>query len=630
MVRKYPSELRRIPDTIEWAFDQDVTRLSHTLLREFRTHNLIAVGSGGSQVAAAFAALLHETVTGRLARATTPLEAISRHPPLNTSALLLSARGSNTDIVRAAEMMPELGYFPVSAITARGGSQMSRILKGYGATVHEFEVPGGRDGFLATNSLIATLMLLYRAAFPADCISGTQGNLALMPPTFSGTKEVLHNRTLVVLAQGWAVPAALDLESRFAEAAIANVTVTDARNFAHGRHHWLSRYANETGIVSLETPSSADVAERTLRLFPNETRILRVISPHDGPAASIELIRATMEFAWDIANSMGFDPGRPGVAEFGKRLYRARVAPTVDSGESESTARKRRAFYLNPTSKQNVLIRARNVFLRRLADTLFNGVVVDYDGTLCANDRRFDPLEQDISAELTRLLDEGAVVGVASGRGGSVYEELRVALGAQYWDRVVIGCYNGAITVRLSDDLPTTLGETPKPLLLAKSRLRQAEAVLGFQTVVRPPQISIRPQDGVGAPELQGIIAEQLAGIPGLKTVASSHSVDVITTETTKMTVVDVLDEFVGGSLLRIGDQGAIGGNDFELLNTGLSLSVDRVSSNLVACWNLGRPGVSGPSLTLQYLRALYREPDGFRFDTSLFIDNAGDGLHES
>ena len=94
---------------------------------------------------------------------------------------------------------------------------------------HEFVVPGGRDGFLATNSLIATLVLLYRAALSTDASeAGGELNLVLRSlPTITGSKRAIKNRTVVILAQAWATPAAVDFESRFAEAALANVTVTD-------------------------------------------------------------------------------------------------------------------------------------------------------------------------------------------------------------------------------------------------------------------------------------------------------------------------------------------------------------------------------------------------------------------
>ena len=200
MGRPYRSDLNRVPATIDWALREDVSALSYTLLREFRGQNLVAIGSGGSLVAASFAALLHEAVNGRLARATTPLEAVTRPPPRNTAALLLSARGTNSDIRRVAEMLPSMGYDPVSAVTARKASPLARMLTKYGALTHEFDMPGGRDGFLATNSLIATLVLLYRAALSSDHSLGPNAqSLAESAPNsyrLGSHAEQAHSRSL--------------------------------------------------------------------------------------------------------------------------------------------------------------------------------------------------------------------------------------------------------------------------------------------------------------------------------------------------------------------------------------------------------------------------------------------------
>ena len=66
MGKPYQSELELIPTTVDWALQQDISALRHTLLRELGPRSLIAIGSGGSLVAAEFAALLHETATGLL------------------------------------------------------------------------------------------------------------------------------------------------------------------------------------------------------------------------------------------------------------------------------------------------------------------------------------------------------------------------------------------------------------------------------------------------------------------------------------------------------------------------------------------------------------------------------------
>ena len=631
MGRPYASELRRIPETIDWALGQDIAALRRTLLRDFGGHNLVAIGSGGSLVAATFAALLHEAVTGCLARAATPLEAITRPAPRHTGALLLSARGKNTDIRQAAEMLPRLGYDAVSTVTTRNGSPLGQILMGYGARVHEFAVPGGRDGFLATNSLMATLVLLYRAALSAEWSSHEDGgHLATSRPAVTGPETVWDNRTLVVLAQGWAVPAAVDLESRFSEAALANVTVTDPRNFAHGRHHWLSLHAADTGIVSLETQGSAREAGRLLQFLPKDTNVLRVMSAREGPAATIELVRAVMEFAGHVAGARGIDPGRPFVADFGRRLYRAGATPSVGPWESTPVAKKRRALFLSPRSNADSLTNALHEFVQRLERTPFSGLAIDYDGTLCARDRRFEPLEPDIRDELNRLLGEGIVLGVASGRGNSVYTQLRAALHPRYWNRVVVGLYNGAKAVELSEDMPESEGEIPQSLAAAHLRMRPLEAMLGFKSVVRPHQVSLRPCGGPDPSELRTVAIEQLAGIDDVSIVTSSHSVDIVPIGTSKTAVIDALRSRKPGCVLRIGDQGAGGGNDFELLNTGLSLSVDRVSSSLETCWNLGAPGFAGPSITLQYLRALHGDREVFRLDTSRLLVDGREYVNES
>ena len=629
MGRSYPSELGRIPATIDWALRQDVAALRRTLLQELGGHNLVAIGSGGSLTAAAFAALLHEAATGRLARAATPLEAITRSPLRDTGVLLLSARGTNVDIRRAAEMLPQLGYDAVSTVTTRRGSPLGRILMGYGATAHEFTVPGGRDGFLATNSLMATLVLLHRAVLSTDG-SPDEGDLATSHPSVTGSETVLGNRTLVVLAQGWAVPAALDFESRFSEAALANVTVTDPRNFAHGRHHWLSLHAADTGIVSLETRGSTREAARMLRFLPKDTDVLRVTSAREGPAATIELVRAVMEFAGHVAKARGIDPGRPFVADFGRRLYRAGATLSVKPREAMPVAKKRRALSLNPQSNEDTLTNALREFVQRLEGTAFGGLVVDYDGTLCTRVHRSDPLAQDIQDELNRLLGEGIVLGVASGRGNSVHTTLRAALHRQYWNRVVVGLYNGAKVVELSEDVREPAGDIPQSLAVALSRMRPLETMLGFEAVVRPHQISLRLRNGPDPSELRTVVIEQLAEIDDVSIVTSSHSVDIVPLGTSKTAVVDALRSKRPGCILRIGDQGAAGGNDFELLNTGLSLSVDRVSSSLVTCWNLGAPAIAGPSLTLQYLRALRADHQVFRFDTSRLFTETSWWLDES
>ena len=117
---------------------------------------------GGSFTAATFAAALHEQYTGQLTKAVTPLEAATRAPTTNTASVLISARGSNPDIMRAFQALRFKE--PIAAICASERNALLRLIDESGAGVgYGFTVPGGKDGFLATNSLLATLILLVRS-----------------------------------------------------------------------------------------------------------------------------------------------------------------------------------------------------------------------------------------------------------------------------------------------------------------------------------------------------------------------------------------------------------------------------------------------------------------------------------
>ena len=68
---------------------------------------------------------------------------------------------------------------------------------------------------------------------------------------------------------------------------------------------------------------------------------------------------------------------------------------------------------------------------------------------------------------------------------------------------------------------------------------------------------------------LRSLVECHVASYPGHKVVESSHSVDVISRSTTKLSVVDAVRQTAGsgGQILAIGDRADDGGNDSELLS---------------------------------------------------------------
>jgi len=65
---------------------------------------------------------------------------------------------------------------------------------------------------------------------------------------------------------------------------------------------------------------------------------------------------------------------------------------------------------------------------------------------LCSQEDRFKrKLDNEITFELNRLLKAGITIGIATGRGQSVREDLQNTItNKSYWKNIVVGYYNGS------------------------------------------------------------------------------------------------------------------------------------------------------------------------------------------
>jgi hypothetical protein len=94
----------------------------------------------------------------------------------------------------------------------------------------------------------------------------------------------------------------------------------------------------------------------------------------------------------------------------------------------------------------------------------------------------------------------------------------------------------------------------------------------------------------------------------GIQVLESSHSVDIISSKSSKVNLFEnckklALQNGKSEEFLCIGDKGSWPGNDFQLLNHNLSLSVDEVSTSEYSCWNLSSPGNKNLTATFEYLK---------------------------
>lgn len=635
MGRPYASELEDLATTYSWAVAEDIASLRDAV-EESSSLPLLSIGSGGSLSASHLHTFLHREFSCQPGSAVSPFIAIASPETFaQQSVWFLSAGGGNPDVVAAlrATAMAEPRALTLACLKAK--SRAARVARSYEfARVVEFTPAIRKDGFLATNSLLALSILLSRAY--SECAGA---NIRFPPAlndlvdsfsTDTAFEALVQRETLLVLCSAATLPAGLDLESRFTEAALGHIQATDFRNFAHGRHHWLAKRARESAVLALSTAADRGIADRTLALLPDVPTVhLKV---QDGPLGAVSAMVSAIRLAGLVGAARGIDPGRPGVPDFGRKIYHLRSGYrrlTSIPPVTVAVRRKQRAMGSRPRGDRPGAdwTRAYSSFIARLSAADFGGFVFDFDGTLCSTDERFDGIRPAIAAHLRRLLDAGAVLGIATGRGKSIREDLRRKLPTDFWPAVVVGYYNGGDIATLRDgDRPAADGPCRLPGGLSAALQTNAALARLARITVRPLQITIEAVRGGSTEGLYSLVASIVQPHNGVSLVRSSHSLDILAPGVSKLAVIDrvrqalAADDRAMKEILCIGDRGAWPGNDFALLAEGPSLSVDEVSPAIDTCWNIAPAGYRGVQATLSYLTAITGSAGRFRFEPQVLL----------
>ena len=635
---KFTREMNKLQSTYTWCLSADIELLV-SFLDKYKDYPLVAVGSGGSLTAACYCALLHQQ-TGVIAKDLTPLAFANSRQILHQSVVILfSASGRNHDIQKAFAIAAQHALH-VLVFTLRKGSPLYEQCQQHeNATYLEMNLPSGKDGFLATNSLVAYMILLARSY--AQINSRLQALLRLqsnsrfaVDPDISFIKlekRIWNVNTWIVLFGGWGTPAALDLESKCIEAGLKNIQLADYRNFGHGRHHWIAKNANITGFVAFVSSDELAIATKTTALIPDTIPKVWIETKRSGHVATIDLLLKAFELVEQIGLDLGIDPGKPGVPQFGRKLYHLKYRyPVLQGAEMlehsamlQAIKRKIKVTKFSNVEKkaQDFWIDSYYGFVDKLKGACFQGIVFDLDGTLYELGDRPESLHVDIQTELLRLMGAGIMVGIATGRGKSARILLRNSIPSDYWSQIVVGYYNGGIISNLSDDLaPNTaraIDEHLEPVAIAfqkHSLLKQLAEI-----TVRPTQITVIPnKESVLVGDMLGDVLRSTS--QSVQLVSSAHSFDVIPITVSKLLVVEKLKVALinadkDGEVLCIGDRGQWPGNDFELLSEKYSLSVDTVSTMPDSCWNLNSQlGRVGAAATLEHLKMLLPNDKGFYY----------------
>lgn len=616
MGKPFKEELKKLSETIRWAEQQDVTRLAQFLFAENKQIPLVCIGSGGSLSACHYAVQLYQQRNGVLAQAMTPLQLMyAGYNIIRSSKLLfLSASGKNKDILSAIKYGVKYNETGMMSLTLRKNNPTEELLEQYPKVQRWCEnIPTEKDGFLATNSLLATFTLLCKAA----CASKYQVSRFklndLQPETFNLNLSVIQNFIVMYGATG--EPVAWDIESKLTEAALGSALLSDYRNFGHGRHHWFDKRGENSCIIALVTPVERELAYKTIGCLPKSVPVIYIETELDGPQASIDMLLKAFRFVNDLGEARGIDPGKPGVPGYGRLLYNLnyykltnRILP-VEKTLDVAVLRK-----LGIAGRENVPLwmyysESCQRFVRQLNRGRFTTVAFDYDGTLSASDRksRFtNGLCDEIRDALMPLLENGVQIVVATGRGKSVGESFQESIDQKYWLQIKVGYYNGACLLTLGDEdelkkwkkqhFDSELKELEEEL-----KLRLPAGYVGYKFEERILQLSIEGEMTQAESQLvydtcrEIILDKQMKGI---RVWRSSHSMDIVAyREVSKLRVIEDPEH-----TLCIGDYGTVEGNDYEMLTSKYSLSVDRVSKNTESCWNIAPSGMKGLDATLYYI----------------------------
>jgi len=621
MGKPFKKELELVNDTIFWTNQQNVDVISKFLLNNPITP-LYIVGSGGSLSACYHTANLYQK-NGGIAKAITPLELYySKKALRNSKVLFISASGKNTDILFAFDVAIKEEPISILTISLKKNTPLTKRTERYSISKGiEYEIPSKKDGFLATNSLICYFTLLCKA-FDSNqeiLINSTIESFIIQNKLF--VSQINSQFSYTVLYGGLGQAVAYDIESKFTEAALGNILLSDYRNFGHGRHHWFAKRDKQSAIIALITPIEKKIAYKTLSLIPEIIPKLVIESNINSSMSSLELLIKSFQLVHEIGNKQGIDPGRPGVPEFGSKLYHLKYSSFYKiRSENDHFIRnlniirksKVNDFYDLTYEEQSFWIQKYETFEKKLRQTVFGILIFDYDGTLCSSEDRYKGLSEEVKKELLRLLNQNIVIGIATGRGKSVREAFEKWVPKDLKQNIILGYYNGADVGSLLDkNIPYKNAQINPLLTQFSKKIEELKSLLlSIELELRPNQLTIRFTSLKSCNRLKNLVRNLLnkSEYNKLEMLESSHSVDIIIRPL--VSKLNIIKECLiraklnnkSSNFISIGDKGKWPGNDYQLLSVPFALSVDEVSDDPETCWNLSSYGIKNIESTLEYL----------------------------
>lgn len=602
-------------------------------LRHGQHRPAVAIGSGGSAITAQYFARCRETLFQAATQVVTPAEFVLANDDLQQSVVwLFSAGADNADSIASVVAARARGAAQFHLLTRNAAGAAAKAVAGnLGNTVTSIPVADAKDGFLATHSLVGSVLALLFAsdlvsADPVGKVLGTAVIERLQNWMDPNTRQAMQTQfanmrsddVLLIVADPQLRTVAELIETSAWEAALCPIQRTDLRNFAHGRHTWLHHRGEQTVVLGLIGDEGREIWERVNSLLPQALRRHVFDFGNAGRMRTATGIVAGLAIVEAIGSAVGIDPGRPGIGDFGRSLYNEDGLLALARQLGPAVRHKRSAaLERDDVTDEHFCMRAACGQRRdALAEARVGAVVLDYDGTIISDYERFGQPRTAIVDELVRLDALGVRIAIATGRGGSGGKALRAVLPETMRDRVLVGYYNGAYIQPLSTDIEVDRPASDPDLAQSYAWFESHPELFSgaFGGRFSDVQISIKLDnlaDRVAFPAA-------LAGCPPIASGAvrfrrSGHSIDFFAAGTSKLSVVDRVRQTMPDDLaiLCIGDSGGRAGNDNELLAHPHGISVGTVCDRHDGCWTLFGKTLTGPEALLRLLQALKPDDDG-------------------
>ena len=636
----FSDKLVRLSETLALVIERGLEDLA-AALESGRDRFTYAIGSGGSAVAVEYLAHCRATLGLGNTATLTPMEfVVGMETYADCDIWLFSAGADNPDIAAAFTVATASKANRIWLVTVNDTGSTALAVKSSGGRVVALPVADPKDGFLATHSMISAIAALLLAS---DRLAGSEvaGRLLgltaraaeALGPSSAGSLAAAKFKpgdTVVVLHDPRLAPVAVLIETCLWETGIAAVQRTDFRNFAHGRHVWAARHPDRLLILALTSEDSLGAWSGIADNLPPDIRRQDILLGDAGRMQNAIGIFHGLALVRALGERAGIDPGRPGRGPFAEAIYGDRSLEILAKGLTPAIRHKTAARRLYdpdevPTQSVNATARSR---LASLDTTVFTGLVLDYDGTIVATSDRYEPPAADILTEILRLVDAGVPFGVATGRGGSAGEMLRMALPERIHHQVLMGYYNGGHIRALDVDIRNEPASVDDDIQKLSDWLRSTELILPGAPIEGLRQLTIDHSRISNPAAFYSRLMRYPAVVDGrLHVSGSQHSFDVFPKTSSKLRLVEALSvgPTSGRAVLTVGDSGAPSGNDYEMLAGPYGVSVGTVCGSLVGCWSLFGDEITGPGALLRLLKAVTPVPGGFRLSlTAMGLDAAG------